>query len=197
MSKKEAILVRSTQVFLESGFHKLSMDELAEKIGVSKKTIYNNFGSKEKLLEAIIETSVSNLVNGAKEVLTNGSLSIVEKVDNAFKQIYAFHAAFEGPLNKDPAANIIFHSPFCVALDEQMNSAIYNLGVEAKEAGYIKPGINVEMFPYIFNNLIHSTSSWERPDNVSFSRMDLMKQTLQLIINGILTPEAQKLFSIN
>lgn len=197
MSKKDAILVRSTQVFLETGLHKLSMDELAEKIGVSKKTIYNNFGSKEKLLEAIIQTSVSNLVVNSKEVLTDDNLSIVEKVDNVFKQIYTFHAAFETPLNKDPAANMIFHSPFCVDLDGQMNFAIYKLGVEAKEAGYIKPGINVEMFPYIFNNLIHSTSSWVRPDNVSFSRMDLMKQTLQLILNGILTPEAQKLFSIN
>lgn len=194
MSKKEAILQRSTQVFLETGLNKISMDELADKIGITKKTIYNNYGSKDNLLKAIIETAVLNVVENIKNILLDKNITIIDKVESVFKFIYTFHTAFEQPLNNDPAANIIMNSPLCIALDCEVNEAIYELCVEAKDKGYIKDGINIEMFPHIFNNIINSTASWVRPDNVSFSKMDLMRQTIQLVLDGIIAPEKHHLF---
>jgi len=38
-----------------------SMDLVAEQAGVTKRTIYNNFKSKEQLLEAVIEGTLARL----------------------------------------------------------------------------------------------------------------------------------------
>lgn len=51
--KKSAVIAAATQIFLEQGFHNASMDAIARCAGVSKQTIYNNFGSKEALFSAI------------------------------------------------------------------------------------------------------------------------------------------------
>jgi len=51
--KKTAVIAAATHIFLEQGFHNSSMDAIARAAGVSKQTIYNNFGSKESLFSAI------------------------------------------------------------------------------------------------------------------------------------------------
>lgn len=52
--KKTAVITAATHIFLEQGFHNASMDAIARAAGVSKQTIYNNFGSKEALFSAIV-----------------------------------------------------------------------------------------------------------------------------------------------
>jgi AcrR family transcriptional regulator len=36
----------------------LAMDDVARRVGTTKRTVYNNFGSKERLLEAVIDHSI-------------------------------------------------------------------------------------------------------------------------------------------
>lgn len=52
--KREIILESAVRVFTKSGFVSASMDEIAETAGVSKRTIYNHFQSKDKLFQAIV-----------------------------------------------------------------------------------------------------------------------------------------------
>ena len=47
--KRAAILDAAETAFLRDGFANANMDELAERAGVSKQTIYSHFGSKESL----------------------------------------------------------------------------------------------------------------------------------------------------
>lgn len=53
--KHEAILDAAAHEFREAGFAATSMDRIAERAGVSKRTVYNHFDSKEALFEAILE----------------------------------------------------------------------------------------------------------------------------------------------
>ncbi len=53
--KRQAILTGAVNVFIESGYELASMDRIAEVAGVSKRTVYNHFQSKESLFEAVVE----------------------------------------------------------------------------------------------------------------------------------------------
>jgi TetR/AcrR family transcriptional regulator, regulator of autoinduction and epiphytic fitness len=53
--KREAILEGAIKVFIDMGYELASMDKMAETAGVSKRTVYNHFGSKEKLFQAIVD----------------------------------------------------------------------------------------------------------------------------------------------
>ena len=61
--KRAVILAGATEVFRLEGFEAASMDRIAEVSGVSKRTIYNHFGSKDSLFEAVVEALVAVLVS--------------------------------------------------------------------------------------------------------------------------------------
>ena len=54
LPKRDAILVAGARVFMEQGFEKANMDEVARIAGVSKATIYSYFDGKQDLFGAII-----------------------------------------------------------------------------------------------------------------------------------------------
>jgi len=53
-SKRDAILLAATRVFLQQGYGAASMDAIARAAGVSKQTIYAYFSGKEALFEATV-----------------------------------------------------------------------------------------------------------------------------------------------
>jgi TetR/AcrR family transcriptional repressor of mexJK operon len=61
-TKHDDILRAATDAFLELGYARASMDEIAAKAGVSKATIYSHFRNKEALFEAIIRALSRRLV---------------------------------------------------------------------------------------------------------------------------------------
>lgn len=52
--KAEQILTGATQVFLQRGYERASMDRIAKAAGVSKQTLYSHFADKEDLFVALV-----------------------------------------------------------------------------------------------------------------------------------------------
>lgn len=52
--KRDMILDAATRAFRDEGYECASMDRIAELAGASKRTVYNHFGSKEALFEAVV-----------------------------------------------------------------------------------------------------------------------------------------------
>ena len=57
-NKWDPILAAAKRLFIDQGYGATSMDEVAAQSGATKRTVYNNFGSKERLLEAVVEHSI-------------------------------------------------------------------------------------------------------------------------------------------
>jgi len=57
--KYEKILNAAEKLFNRFGIKKTAIDEIAELADVAKGTIYNNFGTKEKLFKALIDKKIS------------------------------------------------------------------------------------------------------------------------------------------
>jgi AcrR family transcriptional regulator len=83
--RRRHLLELATELFSERGFEAASMDELALRAGVSKPVIYDQFGSKEGLIVAVIDVigielnaAVREAVAGRtdpEELLRAGSLA--------------------------------------------------------------------------------------------------------------------------
>ena len=69
--KRQQILDASADLFTEQGYERTSLEQVAERAGVSKQTIYNNFPSKEALLRAgILRKCEEALIAGTDLDLT-------------------------------------------------------------------------------------------------------------------------------
>ena len=55
MSLSKNIVVRSLELFQARGIKTVTMDDIAQEMGLSKKTIYLHFGSKKELVQKCIQ----------------------------------------------------------------------------------------------------------------------------------------------
>jgi TetR/AcrR family transcriptional regulator of autoinduction and epiphytic fitness len=60
--KREAILQAAADTFRQVGFHATTMDAIAERAGVSKRTVYNHFPSKDMLFDRVTDGLWARLV---------------------------------------------------------------------------------------------------------------------------------------
>jgi len=95
------ILGEAIDAFGNRGFDAVSLDDLAEQIGVRKQTILYHFGSKKELFEAAIDSAVgdlgSSLIEAAKG---NTGWSAVESVVHAVFRIAVRQPARLGVLRE-------------------------------------------------------------------------------------------------
>lgn len=80
--KEEQIFNAAKSLFTKYGFKKVSMDEIANEAGVTKKTVYTYFSSKEELLKYCIKEELSNMKKIVENVESN-QLDFIEKVHQA------------------------------------------------------------------------------------------------------------------
>ena len=52
--RKKQYIGKAIEILKQEGF-RLSLDEMATKMGITKKTLYNNFSSKDELLKECVQ----------------------------------------------------------------------------------------------------------------------------------------------
>jgi len=84
--KLEAIVEAARKTFLAKGYDSASMDQIALTAGVSKRTVYNRFRSKEELFGAAIEDTCKKLVpvNLAEIEASLSPIEVVRSLSHKF-----------------------------------------------------------------------------------------------------------------
>ncbi len=77
---REKIIHKSADLFLSYGFKSVTMDDIANALGISKKTIYQHFDNKTKLVEA---TTLAMF-----NIISHGIDCICELEKNPIEEIY-------------------------------------------------------------------------------------------------------------
>ncbi|MCL2320790.1 MAG: TetR/AcrR family transcriptional regulator [Oscillospiraceae bacterium] len=77
--KRQLILNGAVKVFTKNGFEGSSMDKIAEVSGVSKRTVYNHFQSKELLFQAIVAEFLKEREN-LKPIKYSSELPLCEQL---------------------------------------------------------------------------------------------------------------------
>ena len=62
LALREPIVLATHKCFHLYGFRRTSVDEIASRIGISKKTIYKYFSSKDELIRAVIEQVMEGIL---------------------------------------------------------------------------------------------------------------------------------------
>lgn len=82
--KGEQILNVAKKLFTNYGFKKVSMDEIASEAGVTKKTVYTYFSSKEELLKYCIKEELQNM----RKIIENVESKKLDFMETVHQVIY-------------------------------------------------------------------------------------------------------------
>lgn len=79
-SKREFIVSKTLEYFLKYGVKNFTMDDIAEKLGVSKKTLYLLFTNKENLLFETVDELWQNFLLEIEKINTLTELNPLQKI---------------------------------------------------------------------------------------------------------------------
>ncbi|MEO6002724.1 MAG: TetR/AcrR family transcriptional regulator [Opitutus sp.] len=74
------ILAQARTHFFHYGYSSFTMDDLATELGMSKKTLYVHFQSKEMIIRAVLDTFAAEVRSDAEQLLAHPSLAFAEKL---------------------------------------------------------------------------------------------------------------------
>jgi len=168
------------------------MDDIARELGMSKKTLYAHFASKEALLRAMLEARVE-MVRSNLEAIFARRESFPEKLQNL---VHFFHSrmaevspAFLNDVRKS--------APECFAIVDDFRAQAIpryfgQLFEEGRRAGHIREDVNATL---LIRMLLASIQSIVRPEVVAEMKTHpsaIIEGILGIIFHGILTPRGRQ-----
>lgn len=191
--ERDKIFNYAKSLFLREGFYKITMDNLAAGLKVSKKTIYKYFGSKEVLIKSIVE-SIKNEVSGKLDNIRKSNDNAILKLINLNKLLSTLLIELDDRWIND----LRIHFPsLWKEIDEfrtnRLNGTFSKIINEGQKGKLIK-NIPAEMVVMIFLSTLRGVINNEFLLNSKFSYKDAIETSLRILFTGILTAKGQKVF---
>lgn len=186
---RENILNTAAELFLNYGFKSVTMDDIAEKMGISKKTIYNHFSTKSKL---VLATS-----HHVFETINCGINQIREKKENPIKENFEIKKFVIRHLKDEKASPHFQLQKYYPKAFESLRSKQFEL-IEGCIGENIKRGIEGgyyrENLPVDFITKIHFVGMTGIKDKdlfpvENYSHAQLMEYFLEYHLRAICTPK--------
>lgn len=170
------------------------MDEIASELGVSKKTIYKYFPSKEKLLEEICDGTSCEVTKKVDEIV-EGKEDVVVK----FVKLLIMHSNFTMNISEKWLKDLSIHAPHIKKnIDEMKNQQINKVLKKLLEQG--KRDKLIESYPtpiiiITFTSALLGATHTDFLIKNKFSMQNAFKVTYEMLLNGILTDKGKKKFN--
>ena len=191
MELKDRIIQQAGVLFVKHGIKRISMDEIASKLGISKRTIYQNFLDKEDLLlhyirhlELMKEEYIKDISKNEHTVV-HVFLHFIEMR----KEFDLMNVMFIDDIEKYyPKAN--------QELIDQQNRGIFHLKQFLEEGmaqGVIRKDLNIEVVSFLLQDSHRTYINATRLKNKTFSDWELFFTSMINFIRGISTEDGIKI----
>jgi AcrR family transcriptional regulator len=188
--RTEAIVEAAHRLFLTPGFARVSMDDLARELGMSKKTIYRHFPDKRSLLTAVLDRQFAALENALAAAAARA-----EAAGEPFDaRVRRFLIAAGTELGRIGAAQLSTGRGGDAALrahvEQRMDAVIYEplnaLFEDGHRQGLLPapPALVGEITRGALERLFNSRLPYE----LEYSAADLLSATVDMVLYGAIRP---------
>jgi AcrR family transcriptional regulator len=186
--KREAVLRAAAALFNEKGFHATSLDEVAERLYVTKPTVYRYVKSKEEILFECVRLGIETLHAAVESVGSSGGTAL-EKLMAAIRQYAAIVTmdfgmcvirVGEDPLPPESRRKLR-------RLKRLIDHEFRGLIAQGIEEGVIAP-CDPKMAAFILGGALSWVGRWYRPDGPLTSE-EIAQHCIAILMNGLSTRE--------
>ena len=191
MDIKNRIIEKAGELFFQYGIKNISMDELASSLGMSKRTIYENFKDKEDILRSLI-LKLGDERNRIFEEFLEEGLNVVEvfinvieiqrkmPVSNAkfLQDIYKYYPKIAKLMQENIEKNNVFLREFLLTGIGQ---------------GYIRDDLNVDVTAFLVEQSTYTYIRASYLEKPPFSFSELFYTMMINFVGGISTEKGIKI----
>ena len=192
--QEEHILEQSFEALTRDGVRSFTVDSLSQNMGMSKKTIYKYFPTKEDLVDksigffhGLIEKKLNKLMatepNPAIQFvkvmefimghISNVSIERLADLKNRFPQVWKRMEAFR--------------------LDRRDD--FYNILFNAQQQGYVRKDVDISIIATLYMNIINSTFQPEFFLKNNLAPSDAISNFLKMVSSGLFTLDGSHYFN--
>ncbi|MDQ7916338.1 TetR/AcrR family transcriptional regulator [Mesonia sp. MT50] len=188
---REKILNKATEMFLDLGFKSVTMDDIAENLGISKKTIYAHYKTKSKLVEACSIELYNSITEGIDEI-------IAEEL-NPINEILCIHQYILKRLREEKSSPQYQLKKYYPNIDKNLRlnkmvrmkeCVVCNLNRGVKEGLYRKD-IRVDIVYRFYYMMLEGIKNSEYFPEENYPTSFLVKHFLDYHIRGIVSAKGQ------
>ncbi|WCF08595.1 TetR/AcrR family transcriptional regulator [Paenibacillus thiaminolyticus] len=137
--RRNEILDAADELFGQKGFDGTSTNDILERVGIARGTLYHHFKSKEDIMDALIERYSLRLLGAAQEIAADKRIPVVERI---IRVVMALNIS-GGSSSKEIMEHI--HKPQNALMHQKIQRVIIN-GVTPILTGIIREGIEQGLF---------------------------------------------------
>ncbi len=190
--KKEYYLEQIGKLFLLYGLRGITMEEISDELGVSKKTIYNYFESKADIVDMLLQRHLNNKNESMWEAISHGknAIEILIGITNLMKETIQDIP----PLVK---RDLVKHFPLQLkksneALKNKIYEYIKQNVLTGIDQGLYRSNLNVELIARHYVVSFDRYIRQEVMDGIDFSIDAYYEEILSYHIRGIATLKGVK-----
>ncbi len=195
MDTRTKILKEAGTLFRQQGIKRVTMDKISEHLGISKRTLYENFKDKNDLLkQSVFESSV---------FYREESLKIIDGAENVIVGIFRlgeFMHTTIGKINPIFFADLEKYYPdiylfFAEKSDVRNYSLTYTLLKKGVHEGFFRKELNIGLVSMVWQEIITLISNENFKKKVSFSKFDPAISLFLPYLRGLCTEKGLKVLN--
>jgi AcrR family transcriptional regulator len=189
---RDVILEHARNEFLARGFSKVTVDEIASQLGISKKTLYKSYPSKEELLRASLH-SMMRSAGWELERIVSSDKPLVEKLAIAMMTMgtYLSRVRKESIIDLQRSAPTIWKELDKFRKDHIV-SRLVAMVTQAKSENILRPDVQEEVVVQMLVNSIQGIVNPEVLAVHAFSAEQAIRSIVTVIFQGALSDSARK-----
>ena len=191
---QQRILKLARDRFFEQGFSKVTMDELANELGMSKKTLYKHFPQKGQLLRAVVDCTLDELRAGVEGFLQDDSLPFLQKLEALLTFVGMKASSFLQPnfLRDVQRKAPEIWQRIEAFRREMVHTRFSRLIGQGVANGVFRDDIDQDLVVMVYFNTIQTIINPQTLANLPFTPRQVFDSLRKLLFEGLLTEDARR-----
>jgi AcrR family transcriptional regulator len=189
---RQRILAAAGGLFFNRGFAKVTVDEIAAELGISKKTLYQHFASKEALLQAVVRGMLTAVAAEVESLIGDERMDFMDKLIGLMRLITARVSRISKPFADDMQR----HAPelWQEIQEFRHKKVMANFGRLVRKGqamGVFRKDLDPELLTVIYAATIQGVVNPQTLARLPYTASQLFQAVGKTMFIGILTEKAK------
>lgn len=192
---EKSIVVTSTELFLTLGFKSVTMDDIAEEMKISKKTIYTFFANKEALVQSVVFSMYSYITTNLTQIREKASNPISELYEVKMFIMHQLKGEKTSPQHQLRKYYPNIHKELQKKQFDFMTKSVKKSLTKGVEMKLFRPSIDIDFISRMYFNGMVGIKNVDMFPIEKYSPEQLMENYLDYHLRAIVTENGMKLLS--
>jgi AcrR family transcriptional regulator len=192
---RDKIISKSEELFLSLGFKSVTMDDIANAIGISKKTIYAHFSNKTALVEVVIFETLDHIYEGIDKINASSINPIEELYDIKLFVMNYFKNERVSPQYQLKKYYPEIYERLQIKQFEKMHSSVENSLKMGVDTGLFRADIDIDFISRMYFNGMTGIRDISIFPETLFDKNYLFESYLEYHLRAIITKQGLNLLN--